>query len=359
MDKDKDKGKSVVDPSSQGIWVSATELYPSDESDSDAAAAARASRRAPGVFEGGGDPGASCSTASAHAGDPGASSSTAGSHVVAQDITPFEDGQYVRLRNRGRGGYLFASESGRGVTVSLRRRMVNTAWAVQILSASGGRRVLLRGAYGRYLAATRMLAEARSGLLGHHAMQCNFEHRDDHDIEWSVARGKKGSVVLLHVAGVRSRALRANGRYQRWNTGVTLEPYGVNQVSSMMEWEVRVIPQRVERPPYQRRPLALIRWGEDFKAEVEVSFAYACFGHNGRVEYQGWMDMRFDGRSLTALGNEIARRLGNGVQFENMTLCVQAGNFGRPTPLLTDLPLRDDPVNILVFMVNSPGDNLL
>nr|CAB3493438.1 unnamed protein product [Digitaria exilis] len=358
---DKGKGKRVVDPSSQGMWVSATELYPSDESDtdSDRAAAARASRRAPGVFEGGGDPGASSSTAKANAGDPGASSSTAGSHVVVQDITPFEDGQYVRLRNRGRGGYLFASESGRGVTVSLRRRMVNTAWAVQILSASVGRRVLLRGAYGRYLAATRMLVEGRSGLLGHHAMQCNFEHRDDHDIEWSVARGKKGSVVLLHVAGVRSRALRANGRYQRWNTGVTLEPYGVNQVSSMMEWEVQVIPLRVERPPYQRRPLALIRWGEDFKEEVQVSFTYAWFGHNGRVEYQEWMDMRFDGRSLTALGNEIARRLGNGAQFENMTLCVQAGNFGRATPLLTDLPLRDDPVNILVFMVNSPGENRL
>ena len=65
--------------------------------------------------------------------------------------------------------------------------------------------------------------------------------------------------------------------------------------------------------------------------------------------------MRFDGRSLTELGNEIANRLG--VQFENMTLCVQAGDLGRPVPLLTDLPLRDDPTIILAFMVDSPGEN--
>lgn len=100
------------------------------------------------------------------------------------------------------------------------------------------------------------------------------------------------------------------------------------------------------------------RWHEGCEEEVlEISFTYAWFGDNGRVEYQQWMNMWFDGRKLTELGNEIANRLGNGVQFENMTLCVQAGHFGRPTPLLTDLPLRDDPVIILVFMVDSPGEN--
>jgi len=40
-----------------------------------------------------------------------------------------------------------------------------------------------------------------------------------------------------------------------------------------------------------------------------------------------------------------------------MTLCVQAGDLGRPVPLLTDLPLRDDPTIILAFMVDSPGEN--
>lgn len=240
------KGKSVVDPSSQGLWVSAKELYSIDSDDGDdsddAAAAARASQ-APGVAE--------------HAGDPGQSTSTASAHVVVQpDISPFEDGQYVRLRNRGRGGYLFANETGRAVSVDRRRRMVNTAWAVQILPAAGGRCVLLRGAYGRYLSATRILAG--SGLLGHFVLQCSYENRDDHDIEWSVARGRHGSVVLLHVAGVGSRALRANGRYQRWNTGVTLGTFDINLVTSMMEWEVQVIPLTVERPPYQTRPLAVI-----------------------------------------------------------------------------------------------------
>jgi hypothetical protein len=65
--------------------------------------------------------------------------------------------------------------------------------------------------------------------------------------------------------------------------------------------------------------------------------------------------MWLNGRSLTELGNVIANR--SGVQFENMTLYVQAGDLGRPIPLLTDLPLTDDPIIILAFTVDSPGEN--
>ncbi|CAN6322794.1 unnamed protein product [Urochloa humidicola] len=289
--------------------------------------------------------------------DPGASSSSA-PPALAQEVGPFVDGQYVRLLNRGRGGYLFADVSGRAVTVDCRRGMVNTAWAVQVLRTADVERVFLRGAYGRYLSATRN--SARFGLLGCYAAQRDFEFPDDDGIWWTVAMGRCGSVVLLDAMEDQPRALRANGRYQRWNTEVTVVgPFDANLVSSMMEWEVQVIPLAPERPPYQPRSPFASRWWRGSPNGVQISFTYAWFGDTGRVEYQHWMTLYFQGRSLTELGNAIASRLGNAGQFENMTLCVQAGRFGRPTPLLTDLPLRSDPIIILVFMVGSPGHSVL
>ncbi|WVZ60321.1 hypothetical protein U9M48_010365 [Paspalum notatum var. saurae] len=281
----------------------------------------------------------------------GASSSSAPS--ATQVIAPFEGGQYVRLRNRGRGGYLFANETGRGVSVDHRRGMVNTAWAVQVLRTVPTPHVLLRGAYGRYLSATR--TSAQFGHIGGYVAQCIFEFSDDNHIGWLIARGRRGSVVLLHATDGGPTALRANGRYLRWNTGVTTGGVDLSCISSMMEWEVQVIPLTAERPPYQLRPPnAAIRWPEGCGEDVEIIFTYAWFGDNGHIEHEQWMDMQFHGRSLTELGNEMANILGNGVQFENMTLGIQAGELGQPIPLLTDLPLRDDPVIILVFMVDSP-----
>jgi hypothetical protein len=71
---------------------------------------------------------------------------------------------------------------------------------------------------------------------------------------WWTTPGKRGSVVLLHGTSASLRALRANGRYRRWHRGVTVEAINRSRVTSMMEWEVEVIPLRVERPPYQLRP---------------------------------------------------------------------------------------------------------
>lgn len=236
-----DKGKSTA-ASSQGIGASAKELceIQSDSDDERGEAAGRAPRVV--------DERAGSSTAGAGG---GASSSSAPS--ATQAIGPFEDGQYVRLRNRGRGGYLFALETGRGVCVDRRRGMVNTAWAVQILRTDHTAHVLLRSAYGRYLCATSR--SAGFGLIGCYATQAVFEYSPDPEIEWSVTMGKRGSVVLLQPTDAGMSALRANGRYQRWNTDVSFGPVNLNlQVSSMMEWEVQVIPLTMETPPYHPRP---------------------------------------------------------------------------------------------------------
>ncbi|KAL6843641.1 hypothetical protein ACP4OV_026703 [Aristida adscensionis] len=313
------------------------------------------SARAPAAATGADDAPSGSSGGGAAGGD-GASPS--GAPAVREEVAPFEDGQYVRLVNRGRGGYLFADESGREVSVDGRRGMVNTAWAVQIVRTARASHVLLRGAYGRLLAVTGN--DAPSGHRGYYVAQRNFDDLEEDYVMWWTSPGKRGSVLLLHGTAGGLRALRANGRYCRWNTAVSVEAVNFSRVTSMMEWEVQVIPLMVERPPYQLRPpISPSQSHEGCGEDVEISAIRA--DNSGSIEGHGcyWIDTRFRGRSLTALGNALANRLGNGVEFENMTLCVQAGGLSRPTPLLTDLPFRSDPVTIVMFMVGTPGHNAL
>uniref|UniRef100_A0ACD5W9L2 Uncharacterized protein n=1 Tax=Avena sativa TaxID=4498 RepID=A0ACD5W9L2_AVESA len=271
-------------------------------------------------------------------------------------VAPFKDGQYVRLFNRGRGGYLFADESGRGVSIDSRRGMVNTAWAVQILETETNYYVLFRGAYGRHLAVTRVVSP--TGHIGCNAAQCIFDDPDDTHVMWWTAPGKNGSVVLLHGTSAGLRALRANVRYRRWHKCVTVEAINRSRVTSMMEWEVEVIPLRVERPPYQLRPGgADTPWHPGSSEKMEVNCVVA--DDNGSTDGQVWEAIPFCGRSLLELGNVLAQRLGNGVNFQDITLFIQAGNLGQPTLLLTDLPHRDDRVDIVVFRVGTAGHDRL
>ncbi|KAM3294421.1 hypothetical protein ACQJBY_037358 [Aegilops geniculata] len=271
-------------------------------------------------------------------------------------VAPFQDGQYVRLRNRGRGGYLCADETGRGVSIDPRRGMVNTAWVAQVLETDTNYFVLLRGAYGRHLAVTR--DEAGPGHVGFDAAQCAFDEPEDSHVMWWTTPGKKGSVVLLHGTSARLSALRANGRFRRWHRRVTVEAINRSRVTSMMEWEVQVIPMRVERPPYQLRPGGPdIPWHQGSEEIVQVNCVVA--DDNGSTDGQGREALTLHGRSLMGLGDELAQRLGDGLNFQDITLCIQAGNLAQPTVLLTDLPHRDDPVDIVVFRVGTPGHDRL
>ncbi|KAI4963431.1 hypothetical protein ZWY2020_014105 [Hordeum vulgare] len=271
-------------------------------------------------------------------------------------VAPFQDGQYVRLRNRGRGGYLCADETGRGVSVDHRRGMANTAWVAQVLETDTNYFVLLRGAYGHHLAVTR--DDAPPGHVGCSAAQCAFDDPDDSHVMWWSTPGKSGSVVLLHGTSASLSALRANGRYRRWHRGVTVEAINRSRVTSMMEWEVQVIPMRVERPPYQLRPGGPdIPWHQGSEETVQVNCVVA--DDNGSTDERGGEALTLHGRSLMGLGNELAQRLGDGLNFQDITLCIRAGNLAQPTILLTDLPHRDDPVDIVVFRVGTPGHDRL
>jgi hypothetical protein len=89
---------------------------------------------------------------------------------------------------------------------------------------------------------------------------------------------------------------------------------------------------------------------------MEVNCAVA--DDNGSTDGRGWETIQFRGRSLMELGNELAQRLGDGVSFQDITLFIQAGNLGQPTLLLTDLPHRDDRVDIVVFRVGTAGEDV-
>jgi len=63
--------------------------------------------------------------------------------------------------------------------------------------------------------------------------------------------------------------------------------------------------------------------------------------------------LQFDGRSLHYLIGDLENQLNN---FNNITLCVRAGFLGRVTPLVVDLPLSEETMDIVVLTTGSAGE---
>ncbi|XBI52128.1 hypothetical protein VPH35_034543 [Triticum aestivum] len=167
----------------------------------------------------------------------------------------FQDGHHVRLRSRVRRNYIHAAEDGESVTLSQVRVSMNAAWAVHIYNGDDGPYLLLySAAYGRYLAAT-----ATPARLGHHGLRAELRDYNQSELEaitWrAVGSGFADDVVLLRNVG--GLYLRSNGRYVRWNVGVSVD----NSVSSMMYyWVVESIPAREDMPALPAPP-PIPPWG--------------------------------------------------------------------------------------------------
>uniref|UniRef100_A0A0E0KID0 Uncharacterized protein n=1 Tax=Oryza punctata TaxID=4537 RepID=A0A0E0KID0_ORYPU len=274
-------------------------------------------------------------------------------------VAPFENGQYVRLLNRGRGGYLFADESGVRVRTDRHRGLINTVWCVQILEGDYPH-ILLRGAYGRYVAGMPM--GAGEGHIGNHITQRVLETMDT-DVMWrTLPSPRGGGVVLINASSFNGvlRALRANGKYQRWNTGVSLQYFDrfSARFSSMMEWEVQVIPTRVQRPPFQVGGAARL-CGLQRRGSGEIQVGVSVADHDGKFNIPGPEILLVSGRSLIELGSALEERFGSSFLFRNMSIFIRAGRLGQPFPLLTDLPSGLDDFEVVVFMVGTPGEKLL
>jgi hypothetical protein len=68
-----------------------------------------------------------------------------------------------------------------------------------------------------------------------------------------------------------------------------------------------------------------------------------------------WRTFRFHGRSVVHLVGALGVVLGVG--FNNITLCARAGFHGRLTPLVIDLPTSEEPMDIVIFVTDAPGEN--
>ena len=60
----------------------------------------------------------------------------------------------------------------------------------------------------------------------------------------------------------------------------------------------------------------------------------------------------FRGRSVVRLRKKLMRRL----DVSDLVMCVEAGTFGRLTPLVVDLPRSVRDLHIVVFAAGTPGE---
>jgi hypothetical protein len=156
----------------------------------------------------------------------------------------FPDGAHVRLRSAVHETYLHADKDGVGVSLHPLRESLNVAWQVHRVVRDNIPYILLHGAaYGRYLVATPH--RAPHFHVGHRVVQGVYDDPGDTDVAWVATRITAGQnqaehnrVVLRNVA--QNRLLRANGRYCKWLTGVSVDI--IFNRSDMMHWVVETIP---------------------------------------------------------------------------------------------------------------------
>nr|CAB3469772.1 unnamed protein product [Digitaria exilis] len=269
----------------------------------------------------------------------------------------FPEGAHVRLQSHVHGGWLHADKDGEGVSLRWGRRgSMGAAWRVEHILHDGTTCVLLQSAaYGRYLEASPH--PAPPGHLGHRVVQGERGEQDMDPFLWKpVGSGHDGYVFLRHVS---YRLLRANGRYQRWHDGVSVDDFD-NQ-STMMLWKVEAIPPRPTPPalpaptPIKRGFRGLFLLHEE-PVVLQRTIRYVIADDHGYFNPNSntWATFQFPGRSVFNLRTEVARRVGNALFFFRIIVCVRAGRYGRPIPLLIDLPRNEETVDVVAVVFGTP-----
>ncbi|KQK07749.1 uncharacterized protein LOC104582764 [Brachypodium distachyon] len=271
----------------------------------------------------------------------------------------FDGVYFVRLRCQvRRNKYLAADDDGRSICLTGQRLSHNTVWAVQHLAGSpgaeGGPFVLLRGAYGRYLFATDIQAST-GPAHGVTAVQHGRPHRNTpQGLLWQAIRRRR-SFVLRSAAG---RYLRANGKYLRWRMAVTVAG---DTGSTMLQWSVEAVPARLERPTLVDPPAQEMRRRRAPATEQEVArvVRYVRAAASGAVDEAGWRTVRINTNSLMQLRLTLANLLGQNRSALHTTLCVRAGRYAELSPLLVNLPVSNDRIDIVIVAHGTPADSAL
>ncbi|KAL6865415.1 hypothetical protein ACP4OV_016566 [Aristida adscensionis] len=257
---------------------------------------------------------------------------------------------FVRLRSVGRGKYLAADVDGRGVCLTGQRGTHNTVWAVQRATAPDGAPcVILRSCYGRYLMPTGRRASllvpsrgvtTQQSALGYHPPPPAFL--------WRPAR-RRGSYVLRNYTGC---VLRANGRYLRsWRKIVTAAH---DSESNMVMWDIQRVPVRANRPNIVDPAPQLTHKHRAPPTEQEVTRQVRCIHAqpNGNFDHNQWLTLVLSSNDLTRLKIILASCMGHHVG--DISICIKAGIHGRLSPLLIDLPIGNDLIDLVILSHNTP-----
>ncbi|XP_062190979.1 uncharacterized protein LOC133894821 [Phragmites australis] len=266
----------------------------------------------------------------------------------------FNGVRFVRLRCCARrGNYLAAGVDGQDVCLSSQRGLHNAVWAVQHAAGpDGGPCVLFRGAYGRYLLATDLQADTGPSH-GVAAAQDDLSYNPPPPgMLWQAIR-RRSTFVIRSSTG---RYLRANGRYLRWRRAITVA--GDNG-STMMQWAIENVPIRMTRPcildpTYQlthpRRP-------PPTESEVARQIRYVRGDANGNINEGAWRMMQLYTNNLMQLRLTLACCMGASRDVTRTTLCIRAGRYGQLSPLLIDLPIGNNRIDIVVLTHGTQADD--
>ncbi|CAL5046166.1 unnamed protein product [Urochloa decumbens] len=248
----------------------------------------------------------------------------------------FPDGAHVRavrLRSRVHGYYLYAEEHEVEAAWSPDWASLNAAWAVHRVVRPGGIFFLLRSAaYGRYLRLTSRGDPSADLTLA----QRSYTTLRKHGVMWQAFYSEDGTgdVVLRN---------RKYGRLRiRWIVEAIPPREDPPELPEMAPppW-MPGAPMRVRAPPVLRRRIWYMR--ADDQAELDALV---------------WSRLRFNGRSVSNLRDELAAALGE-ADSQNITLCVQAGYRARLTPLVIDLPDNERTMEIVVLTTGSEAAQAL
>ncbi|BAS93494.1 uncharacterized protein [Oryza sativa Japonica Group] len=273
----------------------------------------------------------------------------------------FQDAHFVRLRCSvvRCSKYLAAEDDGRGVCLSGQRGAHNTVWAVEHITgdvpgAAPGPYVRLRGAYGRYLVATDLQAKAGPAHGVTAEQRDAAHHPTPPPWAWQAFR-RRSSSLLRNGTG---RYLRANGRYLRWRTAVTVAG---DNASPMMLWAVEVVPPKPGRVTLVDRPAQLIRRRRGPATEGETSrvIRFVRGDEGGEFEESEWRALRVNTNSLMHLRLTLANLLGHNRDALHTTVCVRAGAYAQLSPLLVDLPIGNDRIDVVVLSHGTPAEDAL